>query len=302
MNRRNLLNLALLAVIGVLVMLVVYEPGIEAPPEPPSLLQLDRAAIDHITIQRDGQQDVELVRKEGDKWWMERPVHHAAEPLRISSLLRIATIKSLSSFAAAPDRLADFGLEQPRVTLTLNNRTTIAFGSSTPLDQRRYVMVGKRIHLITDTLYYHLIGSFPTFLRKQLLDEGVSIEKLQLPELELAWQGERWQLTPAPDDYSADRVTALLDNWRLASALEIKPYDGKPGERVTIHIAGVEQPLVLLLTSREPDLVLARPELKIQYHLDASSAAKLLQLPSLEETVSEINEEMDASEKPILDQ
>ncbi|MEN8169923.1 MAG: DUF4340 domain-containing protein [Pseudomonadota bacterium] len=297
MSKRNLLNLGLLAFIGVLVLLVVYEPGIEKPPELPTLLQLDKAAVKQIAIQRDGQQDIELLRQADGNWQMAQPIPHAADQYRIDSLLRITTIKSLSSFTAEPDKLSAYKLAQPQVTLTLNGNITIAFGGSTPLDQRRYVMVNRQVHLISDTLYYHLIGSFPTFLRKQLLDEGGSIDGLELPGLSLSWHKDRWQLQPQPESVSADQVTRLLDQWKLASALEIKPYDEQPGEKISIKLSGKEQPQQLLLTSREPDLILARPELGIQYHLNASSAGQLLQLPSMEEEAEESAGEPDPTDE-----
>jgi hypothetical protein len=283
MNKRNLLNLGLLIFIGLLVLFVVYEPGIEKPAEAPTLLQLDKGSIRQIAIQRDGQQDIELVREEDGHWQMTQPIQHAADTFRIDSLLRITSIKSLNRFTADADKLAAYQLDKPRVTLTLNGTTTIAFGSSTPLDQRRYVMVNGQVHLITDTLYYHLIGSFPTFLRKQLLDEGSSIEALTLPGLSLTWQESRWQLAPKPESFSADQVTRLIDSWKFASALEIKPYDNRPGETINLQLASNEAPLTLLLSARQPDLILARPQLGIQYHLDAASAERLLQLPPREE-------------------
>ncbi len=283
MKKTLLLNLGLLALIGVLVLLVLFEPGIEAPVEPPTLLQLDKEAITRIAIQRDAQQDVLLTRDQRDEWWMEQPIRHRADTFRIDSLLRITALKSLSSFSAAEEKLAAFQLDKPAVTLTLNNDITIAFGGSTPLDQRRYLLLNGKVHLISDTLYYHLIGSFPTFLRKQLLADGARIEALQLPELHLRWQEGRWQLEPQPENFSADQVTRLIDNWKLASALEIKPYDENPGKTITLRLAKTDEPYTLLLTSRHPDLVLARPELGIQYHLDAGNIANLLQLPKLVE-------------------
>ncbi|MCW8918159.1 MAG: DUF4340 domain-containing protein [Gammaproteobacteria bacterium] len=281
MNQRNLLNIGLLALIGLLLLLVLYEPGIEKPAELPPLLSLDKGAIRQIAIRRDGQQDIELRLEEDGQWWMVQPLRHAADPFRIDSLLRISTIKFLTHFGASPDKLAAYQLESPRVTLTLNGATTIAFGGSTPLDQRRYVLVNGQVHLISDTLYYHLIGSFPTFLRKQLLDEGVSIEAITLPELNVAWQEGGWRLEPRPKGFSADQVTRLIDNWKLASALEIRPYDGSEGKVVSIKISGHERPIEFLLTAQEPDLILAHPEKGVQYHFDSSSVNNLLQLPNM---------------------
>jgi hypothetical protein len=295
MNRRNLLNIGLLALVGLLLLLVLYEPGIEKPVAPPTLLSLDKGAIKQITIRRDGQQEIELRLEEGGQWWMVQPLRHAADPFRIDSLLRISTINSLGHFSIPPEKLAAYRLESPPVTLILNGETTIAFGDSTPLDQRRYVMVNGQGHLISDTLYYHLIGSFPTFLRRQLLDEGSGIDALTLPGLTIRWQEGRWRLEPEPAHYSADQVTKLIDNWKLASALEIKPYDGSEGKVVSIKISGHERPIEFLLTAQEPDLILAHPEKGVQYHFDTSSVKKLLQLLDMGEAVGE-PETMDNSD------
>ena len=290
MNKRNLLNLGLLIFIGALVLLVVYEPGIEAPTTMPTLLQLDKEAINKFTIQRSGQDDV-VLNKEDGHWWMEQPIRHTAEQFRIDSLLRITALKSQSSFAVEEKSLSEYQLDKPGASITLNDDTTLAFGGSTPLDHRRYVMHNGRVHLTTDSYYYHLIGGFPTFLRKQLLDEGSSIEALTLPGLTVNWQDERWQLSPEPEKFSADQVTQLIDNWKLASALEVKPYDGQPGEKIAIKLTGVTQPIELLVTAYEPDLILASPKLGVQYHFDATSAEALLQLPGMEEEQSEAMEE-----------
>ena len=282
MSKSNLVNLGLLLLIALLLLIVVYEPGIEEPVEQPPLINLDREAITQLSIQREGQGSIELKKDANGIWWMEKPIRHAADAFRIDSLLRVSSIKSLGHFAADAARLAEFELEQPAVTLTLNDKQTLAFGSSTPLDQRRYVLFHNTVHLISDTLYYHLIGTFPTFLRKQLLADGIDISSLQLPGLDVIWTNNRWQLQPEPDNFSADQVTKLVDNWKLASALQIKSYDGTPGQPVTIGHSAAGSPLALQLTSRNPDLVLARPELGIQYHLSSHSAAGLLQLPSLD--------------------
>ncbi|MDH5785878.1 MAG: DUF4340 domain-containing protein [Chromatiales bacterium] len=282
MNQRNLLNLGLLALIALLVLLVLFEPGIEEPTTTPTLLAVAPEAINHIAIQRENQDAVELA-KEGEQWWMVKPLRHPADTFRIDSLLRITELKSQSSFAATEKKLAEYQLEQPRASLILNGTMTLNFGGNTPLDHRRYVMYDGRVHLTTDSYYYHLIGSAATFLRKRLLDEGATIEALSLPGLSVSWQETEWQLTPAPESFSADQITRLIDNWKLAAAMEIKPYDGAGGEKVSLTLSTGEEPVELLLTAQEPDLILARPDIGVQYHFASTSSEKLLQLPALEE-------------------
>lgn len=287
MSKQNLLNLGLLLLIGILVLLVIYEPGIEAPKENPRLLDIDREAIKQIRIERQGQETVALERDALGNWHLTAPLAIAASEFRISSLLRITEQKSLGSYPADSERLARFGLATPRVILTLNDKVKVAFGDTTALDQRRYVQIGDRVHLVSDTLYYHLIGNYTTFIRQQLLPEGTTIGALSLPELRVRWQEDRWQVEPKPEHFSADQVTRLLDAWKLANAVQVKPYDGNKGETITIEPKGEEAPITFLLTARSPDLVLARPDLGIQYQLAESSAEELLKLPEVEEAAKE---------------
>ncbi len=287
MSKRNLLNLGLLLLIGALVLLVIYEPGIEAPKENPRLIEIGRDAVKRIHIERQGQETVTVERDPQGHWQMLEPLSIAAGEFRLSSLLNITEQKSLGSFPADTARLTNYGLDTPRVTLTLNDTIKLAFGNNTPLDQRRYVQVGDRVHLVSDTLYYHLIGSYTTFISQQLLPQGTTIDTISLPGLTVRRQEDRWEADPKPEAYSADQVTALIDGWKLASAVQVKPYDGKEGETITIGPKAGAQPIIFLLTARSPDLVLARPDLGIQYHLAETSADELLKLAPLQKPAEE---------------
>ncbi len=282
MSKGNIINLGLLLFIGILVLLAVYEPGIETPEENPRLLNIERDEVNTIHLERQDQTTVALSRNERGDWQLTAPLAIAAGDYRLSSLLRITEQKSLGSYPADSEHLARFGLAKPRIVLTLNDSLRIAFGTNTPLDQRRYVQVGDQVHLISDTLYYHLIGSYTTYIRRELLPKEAGISAVALPGLTVRREENHWQVEPKPEHYSADQVTRLIDAWKLAGALQIKPYDGKDGEPVTIELKGEENPLSFLLTARTPDLVLARPDLGIQYHLSDSSTEELLGLPPLE--------------------
>lgn len=282
MNRRNLLNLGLLLLIAVLVLLVIYQPGIDQPTGQPALIELDREAVDHILIRRTDAEDIELERDDRGAWQLRQPLAIGASEFRVDSLLRVTASKSLGRFAADGVSLADYQLAQPQVELVLNRSHRIAFGGKTPLDHRRYVLFDGNVHLINDTLYYHLIGDVATFVRQRPLPEGAAISALELPQFSLMWHDQRWQLEPADDAVSADHITRLLDGWKYASAMQVKGYDGRSGEAVTVTLEGKSSPLNFLLTAREPDLVLARPELGLQYHFPAESAAELLALPAAE--------------------
>lgn len=279
MKRNSLINLALLLLVTLLALVVVYEPGITPPVEAPRLLQLERDAVTRLRISRPGKEDVELQREQDGQWQMVQPRSLPASDYRIDSLLRITGSRSLGRFEMTQGRLAEYGLDTPAAELTLNGDIRIVFGSRTPLDHRRYVLLGETVHLINDTLYYHLIGDFPTFVSPRLLPSGESISTLSLPALQVRWQEGRWQLTPAHDSVNPDQVTQLLDSWQHATAMQVRSYDGAEGELINIRLGEAHPAMTFLLTAREPDLVLARPELGIEYHFPAEAAATMLNLP-----------------------
>lgn len=280
LGSRTLLNLGLAAGVALLALLAIYEPGKEPPKEQPRLVELNRDAVSKLRIERVNGPAVVLERQQG-VWRMSEPLQLGVNDYRISSLLRVTETTSLGSFTAAPEALAQYGLDSPNATLILNDTTRIEFGSSTPIDQRRYVRIGNSVHLISDTLYYHLIGVPTSYASNALLDANAAITALELPGLKVTQADGKWQATPAPADFSADQVTQLIDHWRHAQALEVTPYDGRKGEAVRLFISGNTAPAELLITQRTPELILARPALKVQYHLPSASVTELFTLKPL---------------------
>lgn len=280
MGRRNLLNGALLLVVAALALLAWLEPGHQPPPPQAKLTALDTSRVTHIRIERRTGKTVEL-EKVADRWRMVEPVAALANGFRIETLLRIAGYQSLGHNPVEGLDLAKYGLAKPEVKLFLD-QTEIDFGDNTPIDSRRYVRTGSTVQLINDTAYYYLIGAWPTYLSQRLLEEGAHIEQLQLPGMTLVQQQGSWTVTPKPADYSADSATALVDNWQMTQAIDVRalakePNSG-PGEPIEVKLAGNDTPLKFEIIARQPDLVLARRDLGIAYHLPAERTADLLTL------------------------
>lgn len=280
--KRHLLNLALLLGALGLGLIAWLEPGHTPPPQPENLTTVSASQVQKIRIERREGRTVVLERVAGH-WRMREPVDAPASEFRIESLLRITEHKSLGRNPVAGLDLARYGLDKPAVRLFLDD-AELEFGDSTPLDSRRYLRLGDSVHLIKDVAYYHLIGPWTGFLSLRLLPEEAQLTRLELPGLDLALQDGQWQVTPMPESYSADSGARLIDAWRTLQAIEVRPYaaeepEGVNIEQVRLHLAGSDEPLVFQLTARTPDLVLARPDLGVAYHLPASRAADLLDLP-----------------------
>lgn len=80
-----------------------------------------------------------------------------------------------------------------------------------------------------------------------------------------------------------DAVNTLVQEWTAAQALQVRPYSvpmsqDKPPETVTVRQGGAL--LRFIIVSRAPELILARPEIGVQYHLPQDTAQRLLMLPA----------------------
>lgn len=289
MTTRNWLNLALLGGVALLVLVVIYQPGLNTPQPLPRLTALVPANITHIRIERDGAAPIALERKAQD-WIMTAPVRMPANTFRVETMLQVAQAESHTHLDAATVGLADFKLDKPRARLWFD-ATEIAFGATEPLNGRRYVRVGDSVHLISDTVYFDLTGVFTAFADTALLAPESRLTQLDLPTLRLARLREggwmqapnRAQVPPEPE-VSMDMINALLDAWRHARAIQVRPYatpvsaGAEPDNVVFIHLEGAEQPLRFDIVSRAPDLVLARADLGVQYHFPAAAVRQLFSL------------------------
>lgn len=271
MSKRALLNIALLALLGVLILLVLFEPGRTPEPQRPTLTQLSRDAIHHIDVVQNGEPAMEFERT-NDGWQMTQPITVATDEFRLNSLLKMLQTPLINRFAA--NNLDDYGLEQPSLSIRFND-TTIHFGDTTPMNQQRYLQVGNDIVVVKDTQYYALAGGFTNFIAKKLLPEG-PIDALVLPTVTLTLTDNGWHVDPKPDNYSADAAAALIEAWRISRAIEVREMAAR-GETITITQKD-RTPLVFDVVNENDETWLVRNDIGIGYLIPDSSVESLTRL------------------------
>ena len=282
MTSRNLLNLVLLGIVAVLVLVVVFEPGKEPDKDKIKLTALVKDAVKKIQIQRVGKEDIQF-EKLNNVWHMTSPYQLPANDFRIDSILRLVETESHSQHDITKLKKANFKLDKPGVTVTFDDKVSVAFGGNEPLKHRRYVQVENTLHLISDTVYYHINGKPTALVSLQLLPKDIAIKAIQLPDHKLELKDGRWQIENEPKDMASDAVTQLLNEWKLAQALDVVAAKDQPGkEQVKIFIDGQDQPIVFSIVKRKPDFVLLREDKGVQYQLTEDSAERLLQLARAE--------------------
>jgi len=280
MATRGLLNLVLVALALVMGLIIYYEPGLE-PADIPQPLTTTLAAGDasRIHLERVKYDPVSFIKRNGRWYLVTEKQELPASTFQLQALLRLLETSSSSQYAADTVELAALGLDPPQATVTIDD-VVILFGNTAPLDGKRYLKIDATVHLIEDR-YQHLVNAgWTNFVERKLLPANKSISRLQLPDMTLTLTDkEQWQLSPAKPDVSADAIRQLLDHWGKVNALYARRYDGRTSDEIiTLEFSDSPETLTFTVIARSPELVLARPDWGIQYHLTRDVEETLLML------------------------
>ncbi len=261
---RNKLNLALLALVAGLSLLLLF-PDRE-PEQFPALTDLEPAAIRSIRLRPRSGPPIDLERRNGH-WWLNAPHRIRADHSRCEALTRLAALPSLGAFAAPADGLAEFGLAPPLLHLYLD-RHELQFGSNDPVYHHRYVRSTGRIHLIPDSLLHLLIAPWETFVSPRLLPDEASVEALSSPGLRLARSSAGdWRVDGTLPGSAAP--LALIEAWQEAEAERVLPApEHTVGRRIQLRLRDRPAPLVFTQTDGDPRL-LVREDLGVAYRMGA---------------------------------
>ena len=272
--RRGWLTIAVLTVLVAGLGTWIWWLQRQPPKEKPVLTALDPGTVRHITV-RHG--ETEIVFERGDHGWrMRQPYDARADRYRIDQLLALPKTESQASYRIGETELQKFGLRPPRAEVVLED-TPFRFGNQNPIDFRRYVQTADgRVHLIEDTLF-HLLTSPPTdWIDTRLLPEG-ELQALRLPGWHLSRTEKGWRAEPK---LPPDRLQRWIDEWRLARAIQISPFEGRiPGDKPEIRVRVDGREIRFLVLQRQPELILLRPEQKLRYHFYGQIGRRLLQPP-----------------------
>lgn len=275
MNKRWLLNLSLLGIIAVLAVIALWRPGIQQPADMPLLTTIKADQIKSITITRANSTGIEIQRRDGN-WKLIKPISGRTSPFAVSDVLRILAAKNQQSLSPeAVKKLGHYGLDNPKATLQLD-QLKILFGDSHPVNNLQYVLVQNRVAMIDGGYFRAATRGYTDYLSKRLIEKDRKPIALSLPDLRVSLEKGTWQVYPAQKDLSADRIKNLVDHWRYAQALSVKKYNnGRVLDWVRLSFDNEKTRLRIGILSRSPELVLYRPDEKLQYHFPKDVGKRL---------------------------
>lgn len=272
---KNVLNLILLAVVVVLITLINLSQ--EKTTQLDRLTAITADSISNIIINRENMSTTLSQQRSGEnasQWAITQPVSVAANNFRINSLLKIISAPIHNQYSIDEIDLNKIGLYEPTTNIQLN-QTTIHFGIINPTTNLRYIRMDDTVYTIED-VYYPLINShFSTLVAFNLLPNGSRIEKLILPNQTIQKdRNGRWE---SSFNTSADNVSETLELWEKSQAFGVHKYMPREnlGE-ITIYLKQQSKPIHFVVTDTTPWLIIARPNIGLEYHLEIESYAQLI--------------------------
>jgi len=279
MNSRTLINIILLLVLLAFIGFYINNKNITTDTQKLTTLSLDEINI--IKIPRDGKTDIVLKKAtslNGDAiWFIVKPYSIKAHQFRVNTLLSLSQSPIDESFDSSTLNLQHYALDKPRARIIFND-TEILFGKTNPLNSKRYLKTNNKLVLIADESY-PLISSQPaTFVDLMLLPEK-NISALVIADLIIEkTEDARWKSsskTLSANALTPDKIQTLLQNWRGAQAFAVHKH--MPRKKLGMIKITLEDSVIdFELSDDDPWLILTRPDLGIEYHLDSSQKETLL--------------------------
>jgi hypothetical protein len=274
MKRSLWLNALLLVAVAGLGLFVYLRPKSDAPAEH-ALSALKPEEVGSIRIEREGAAAVVLERKQ-DAWFLVAPLAARADDFAVQRLLAIVQAKAAHRLAATD--LARFDLERPQARLIIGGQS-FAFGMVSEVAREQYVLTGNAVYAVDPRYGMALPGNAAALISRRLLAPGEVPVRIEVSGFSVTQRDGRWVLAPAPGESSQDDLNRWVDEWRLATALRVEPYaKGKIQGEIKLQLKNGGK-LALGVLSREPELVVLRPDEKLQYHFVAEVAKRLLAPP-----------------------
>lgn len=287
MKKIYLINLILILIIAGLYWFNLHDN--QAKTEMEQLTTLSISEIHHIAISRPGSVDIEL-EKSTSGWQITKPIKAIANTKRIELLLSFLETPSYAQMEVDNNTmLSQFELKPANFVLTLNNYS-VKFGGIEPISKHRYALIDNMIHLITDRITPLLSANAASFIENKLISNKNNITKLTLPlrdnnntlltkSVIIENNNGHWQ-SNLPT-MGTDKLTAFVENWQHAYALQVLPLktgvqETASSHKVQIFFHGNNQATEYDLKLSGNTLFILDHKQQLSYQFSHTSLAQLL--------------------------
>jgi len=225
--------------------------------------QLKPQNIEQIHI-KTAEHTIRLV-KTGSAWQIESPVLWFANNIAVERIIGIVNSQTDSRLPSNEIDISTLGLQFPRAVLTLN-QTDFIFGDTNNIGERRYLLTEDTVFLIQDRHLALITQGITGLLDRRLLPRALSLRSIKANAFHLT-QPEQGNWQSDNDSHNKASIDQLISNWQSLEAKHIQRYQSSatPRQKIVTELdnGGMIEFYVL---SIKPEIVIARPDLGLQYH------------------------------------
>lgn len=274
MSKRMLINYVLLILIIIFTWIGIKYPITEDQ-------MINRNAIttlkpQNITdIKIETADDTIILQKQAGSWYLRSPIDWFANNIAVERLSTVASLEPQSKLPKDQIDLSSLGLRIPKAVVTLNNKS-IYFGDTNRIGNRRYLMVEPNIYLASDIHYLFINQGLSGLVDNRLLPSKLELTELKFPTFKLHKDNSVWSTDLTGE--SAQDSSQLIKNWQQKQAT-IKPYEKAltPLHKIIASQQNGDK-IEFYVLSIQPEIIIARPDLNIQYHFPDHQYYELLSL------------------------
>ena len=277
MKSRLLASLALFLTVVALMVFLIKSDEQKSTDEQALLSSVGANSIDSVLIHRVGGTDIAFAKKQG-VWFIISPLQARANTTRIKAILGILSSRSFTQIDIPDSELGLYQLDPPAVTLRLQEHV-IQFGTTDPLDDRRYVRFENKIHLINDQLFHQLKQMPMFFVSPELIPQTETISSIQFGDRLVTKIGDHWRMSPPGHAVPDEQLRVLAEAWQAARARQVRRYSHNGEGQIIIVTFESGRSAGFELVSVVPDLVLGRADLAFEYRFDKNMAKALFPPP-----------------------
>lgn len=276
MFKANILNLVLFIIVITLASVIYFSE--EQSYQLKKLTDTNINDISSITIQHNTNRtslQKQSSASGSDQWHITQPVSIAANSFRINSILKLINAPVHNQYSLNEINATDTGLARPLTTIQLNNHL-IEFGITNPATNLRYIKLNNTVYTIEDVYYPLLSSHFGTLVSLQLLPADNTIEKLILLNQTITKNDKGlWQ---SNSKISADNINKTIEHWQNDQAFGVHEYLPRKQQigDVFIYLQGQQEPVIYKITDTDPWLIIARPEIGLEFHLDIETYDRII--------------------------
>ena len=210
--------------------------------------------------------------KENNIWSIQQPFNIEADDFRVYAILNILKSGNKSSYTIDKADLKKYSLDPALASLTLNQQE-ILFGTTSAVNDKRYVYTNGKLFLIEDQYYPLITAGYKNLMRRQLFPANSKINDIRFDNTHL-YKKPNGSWTSKNETESSDDLKRYIDNWQHIQAYTVtKSSPPFTGTKITINTD--TKTYHLLLTKSENTSVI-NPELGLSYQFDLSAYEALI--------------------------